>query len=147
MKEIPAADRNPQAPVVGMSAHINSFTGSLYLYFEADFCGANLSICLVFAVIHESALCLLRLLLLVELFARSSAHPGQNFSLCSVFGPMIHQVDKLINSSKRLHGLVTSDIWSIILHYLHVVNNYKNVLPSRMMYFQNAYYQESIGNG
>uniref|UniRef100_A0A3B3C800 Interleukin 11a n=1 Tax=Oryzias melastigma TaxID=30732 RepID=A0A3B3C800_ORYME len=93
-----------------MSAHINSFTGSLCLYFEADFCGANLSICLVFAVIHESALCLLRLLLLVELFARSSAHPGQNFSLCSVFGPMIHQVDKLINSSKRLHGLTEDDL-------------------------------------
>ncbi|KAF6719009.1 hypothetical protein FQA47_003078 [Oryzias melastigma] len=61
-------------------------------------------------MIHESALCLLRLLLLVELFARSSAHPGQNFSLCGVFGPMIHQVDKLINSSKRLHGLTEDDL-------------------------------------
>uniref|UniRef100_A0A3B3C808 Uncharacterized protein n=1 Tax=Oryzias melastigma TaxID=30732 RepID=A0A3B3C808_ORYME len=77
----------------------------------------------------SSALCLLRLLLLVELFARSSAHPGQNFSLCSVFGPMIHQVDKLINSSKRLHGLVTSDIWSIILHYLHGMDHKLESLP------------------
>uniref|UniRef100_A0A8C7XML8 Uncharacterized protein n=1 Tax=Oryzias sinensis TaxID=183150 RepID=A0A8C7XML8_9TELE len=66
------------------------------------------------AVIHESALCLLRLLLLVELFARSSARPSQNFSLCGVFGSMIHQVDKLINSSKKLHGLVTSDLITLL---------------------------------
>ncbi|XP_023816104.1 uncharacterized protein LOC101158459 [Oryzias latipes] len=76
------------------------------------------------AVIHESALCLLRLLLLVELFARSSARPTQNFSLCGVFGSMIHQVDKLINSSKKLHGLTDDG-----LKHFEVVDHRLESLP------------------
>uniref|UniRef100_A0A3P9ICJ4 Interleukin-11 n=1 Tax=Oryzias latipes TaxID=8090 RepID=A0A3P9ICJ4_ORYLA len=75
-------------------------------------------------LIHESALCLLRLLLLVELFARSSARPSQNFSLCGMFGSMIHQVDKLINSSKKLHGLTDDG-----LKHFEVVDHRLESLP------------------
>ncbi|XP_060916437.1 uncharacterized protein LOC132991640 [Labrus mixtus] len=61
-------------------------------------------------IFHDSAPCLLHLLLLAELFVLSSSRPAHSLSLCSFFGSMIHQVDKLINSSKKLHGLMDGEL-------------------------------------
>ena len=61
---------------------------------------------LVISVICDSTLCLLNLLLLAELFVHTSSRPTSSPSLCGMFGSMIHQVDRLKNLSKKLHGLV-----------------------------------------
>ncbi|XP_034456886.1 uncharacterized protein il11b [Hippoglossus hippoglossus] len=56
-------------------------------------------------LIHDSIPCLLHLLLLAELFVPSSSRPANTSSLCTMFGPMIHQGEKLVQVSKTLHGL------------------------------------------
>ncbi|CAJ1083106.1 uncharacterized protein LOC121524544 [Xyrichtys novacula] len=61
-------------------------------------------------IFHDSAPCLLHLLLLAELFALSSARPAHRSSLCHMFRSMIHQVDKLMTSSKQLHGLTDVEL-------------------------------------
>lgn len=61
---------------------------------------------LFFSVIDDSALCLLHLLLLAELFANTSSRPTRSTSLCHVFQPMTRQLDSLLNLSKKLHDLV-----------------------------------------
>ncbi|XP_035536860.1 interleukin-11-like [Morone saxatilis] len=59
-------------------------------------------------VFSDSASCLLHLLLLAELFVRSSSRPTNNPSICGMFRPMIHQVEKLRENSK-LHDLSNND--------------------------------------
>uniref|UniRef100_A0A665U455 Interleukin 11a n=1 Tax=Echeneis naucrates TaxID=173247 RepID=A0A665U455_ECHNA len=58
---------------------------------------------IVFAVIHDSTHCLLRLLLLAQLLVLSSSRPTS----CIRFGQMSHHLDMLVNISKKLHELVS----------------------------------------
>lgn len=61
---------------------------------------------LLFSVIHDSAPYLLYLLLLAELFVRTSSRPTASPSLCGMLRSKILQVDRLMSSSKKLHDLV-----------------------------------------
>lgn len=61
---------------------------------------------LVFSVMHGSAPRLLHLLLLAELFVRSSPRPAHCSPLCGMFRPMVLQLNSLNNMSKKLHHLV-----------------------------------------
>ncbi|XP_051245689.1 interleukin-11 isoform X2 [Dicentrarchus labrax] len=56
-----------------------------------------------------SASCLLHLLLLAELFVQSSSRPTNSPSLCAMFRPMVHQVERLRENSK-LHELETDEL-------------------------------------
>ncbi|XP_028283709.1 interleukin-11-like [Parambassis ranga] len=57
---------------------------------------------------HDSTSCLLRLLLLAELFVHSSSRPTH--VPCNVFGTMMHQVDRLMSASKKIHGLTKDEL-------------------------------------
>ncbi|KAL3984347.1 hypothetical protein ACER0C_015972 [Sarotherodon galilaeus] len=59
-------------------------------------------------IFHDSTSFLLYLVILAELFVHSSSRPTP----CpySVFEPMIHQLDKIITSSKKLHGLPEAEL-------------------------------------
>ncbi|XP_023270471.1 uncharacterized protein LOC111661210 [Seriola lalandi dorsalis] len=67
---------------------------------------------LVFTVIYDSTtcLCLLRLLLLAELFVHSSSRPAHSSSLCGLLGSMIPQVDMLMSNAKKLHELSENEL-------------------------------------
>ncbi|XP_006804312.1 uncharacterized protein il11b [Neolamprologus brichardi] len=60
------------------------------------------------SVFHDATSFLLYLVILAELFVHSSSRPTP----CpySVFEPMIHQLDKIIASSKKLHGLPEAEL-------------------------------------
>uniref|UniRef100_A0A3B5A8Q2 Uncharacterized LOC103373116 n=1 Tax=Stegastes partitus TaxID=144197 RepID=A0A3B5A8Q2_9TELE len=86
-----------------------------------------------FAVISDSTSCLFRLLLLAELLIHSSC---QSTLSCSMFGSMIHQVDKLLNSSKRLHNLTKEELvkfaavehrLSSLPHIQHTVGDFNSL--------------------
>ncbi|XP_061598160.1 uncharacterized protein il11b [Cololabis saira] len=64
-------------------------------------------------LIHESASCLLHLLLLAEVFVQSSCRPTSSFCLCGMFGSMIHHVDRLMNS-KKLHELTDEELKNFV---------------------------------
>ncbi|XP_022616719.1 uncharacterized protein LOC111233232 [Seriola dumerili] len=61
-------------------------------------------------VIYDSTTCLLRLLLLAELFVHSSTRPAHSSSLCGLFGSMIPQVDMLMSNAKKLHELSNDEL-------------------------------------
>ncbi|TNN28274.1 hypothetical protein EYF80_061578 [Liparis tanakae] len=65
---------------------------------------------LFFAVIRDSSLILLPLLLLAELCVRSSARPAPRSALCGLLRPMIHQVDGLSGLSHKLHHLTKDEL-------------------------------------
>ncbi|XP_019110072.1 uncharacterized protein il11b isoform X1 [Larimichthys crocea] len=56
-------------------------------------------------IIHNSASCLLRLLLLAELFVHSWSRPTSSPYLCKHFASMITKVEELTKLSKKLHEL------------------------------------------
>ncbi|XP_047460351.1 uncharacterized protein il11b [Mugil cephalus] len=58
---------------------------------------------------HDSASFFLHLLLLAGLFVRSSSRPV-NTSLCSVFASVIPHLEKLLNSSKKLHDVSEEEV-------------------------------------
>ncbi|XP_076611465.1 uncharacterized protein il11b [Chaetodon auriga] len=60
--------------------------------------------------IHDSTRCLIRLLLLAELFAHSSSRPASSPSLCGMFGAMVPQVERLMTLSKTLHDLTDDEL-------------------------------------
>uniref|UniRef100_A0A3B3UBP1 Uncharacterized LOC106945039 n=1 Tax=Poecilia latipinna TaxID=48699 RepID=A0A3B3UBP1_9TELE len=60
----------------------------------------------VFAVLPETSSFLFHLLLLTELLVRSSSLPIRSSSHCGFFGSMIHQVESLMNLSRKIHQLV-----------------------------------------
>ncbi|KAM8766900.1 uncharacterized protein il11b [Acanthopagrus schlegelii] len=66
-------------------------------------------------LICDSTLCLLHLLLLAELFVHTSSRPTSSPSLCGMFGSMIHQVDRLKNLSKKLHGLADTELTNFVV--------------------------------
>ncbi|XP_041811987.1 uncharacterized protein il11b [Chelmon rostratus] len=61
-------------------------------------------------LIHDSAPCLLHLLLLAELFVHSSSRPASSPSLCGMFGAMMPQVERLMSLSERLHDLTDDEL-------------------------------------
>ncbi|XP_038580008.1 uncharacterized protein il11b [Micropterus salmoides] len=61
-------------------------------------------------LIHVSTLWLLPLLLLAERFVHSSSRPAKSLPRCGTFGSMIHQVDRLINLSNKLHDLTDEEL-------------------------------------
>ncbi|XP_029976544.1 interleukin-11-like [Salarias fasciatus] len=61
-------------------------------------------------LIHEFSSYLLHLLLLAELFVRSSSRPTPSTPLCGTFRSMIHHVDKLMNLSRKLHDLTEDEV-------------------------------------
>ncbi|XP_040045609.2 uncharacterized protein LOC120827005 isoform X1 [Gasterosteus aculeatus] len=65
---------------------------------------------LVFSVMHGSAPRLLHLLLLAELFVRSSPRPAHCSPLCGMFRPMVLQLNSLNNMSKKLHHLTDHEL-------------------------------------
>uniref|UniRef100_A0A3B5MVM9 Interleukin 11a n=1 Tax=Xiphophorus couchianus TaxID=32473 RepID=A0A3B5MVM9_9TELE len=60
----------------------------------------------VSAVLPETSSFLFHLLLLTELLVRSSSLPLRSSSHCGFFGSMIHQVESLMNLSRKIHQLV-----------------------------------------
>ncbi|XP_051811553.1 uncharacterized protein il11b [Acanthochromis polyacanthus] len=72
-------------------------------------------------MINDSASFLLHLLLLAELLVHSSGRPAHISPLCGMFGSMIPQVDRLMNSSKQLHDLTTEELlnFAAVEHRLH----------------------------
>ncbi|XP_047240363.1 uncharacterized protein il11b [Girardinichthys multiradiatus] len=61
-------------------------------------------------LIHEPSLCLFHLLLLTELFVRSSSLSTRRSSHCGLFGSMIHQVESLMNLSNKIHDLEKDEL-------------------------------------
>ncbi|XP_030268321.1 uncharacterized protein il11b [Sparus aurata] len=66
-------------------------------------------------LICDSTLCLLHLLLLAELFVHTSSRPTSSPAICGMFGSMIHQVDRLKNFSKKLHGLSDTELSDFVV--------------------------------
>ncbi|XP_071357261.1 uncharacterized protein [Trachinotus anak] len=64
-------------------------------------------------LIPDFTYCLLQLLLLAELFLHSSSRPTHGSSLCGVLGSIIHQVDRLVNISKKLHELSGDELLDV----------------------------------
>uniref|UniRef100_A0A3B3VLL9 Uncharacterized LOC106945039 n=1 Tax=Poecilia latipinna TaxID=48699 RepID=A0A3B3VLL9_9TELE len=64
----------------------------------------------VFAVLPETSSFLFHLLLLTELLVRSSSLPIRSSSHCGFFGSMIHQVESLMNLSRKIHQLVNESL-------------------------------------
>ncbi|XP_008420938.1 uncharacterized protein LOC103472861 isoform X1 [Poecilia reticulata] len=64
----------------------------------------------VSAVLPETSSFLFHLLLLTELLVRSSSLPIRSSSHCGFFGSMIHQVESLMNLSRRIHQLRTEEL-------------------------------------
>uniref|UniRef100_A0A3P9QFP7 Uncharacterized LOC103472861 n=2 Tax=Poecilia reticulata TaxID=8081 RepID=A0A3P9QFP7_POERE len=58
----------------------------------------------------ETSSFLFHLLLLTELLVRSSSLPIRSSSHCGFFGSMIHQVESLMNLSRRIHQLRTEEL-------------------------------------
>ncbi|KAM8840762.1 uncharacterized protein AB9W97_001414 isoform 2-T2 [Spinachia spinachia] len=63
-------------------------------------------------VIRDPAPCLLHLLLLAELFVRSSPRPAHRSPLCGTFKEMVLQLISLSNISKKLHHLTDNELVS-----------------------------------
>ncbi|XP_038134050.1 uncharacterized protein il11b [Cyprinodon tularosa] len=61
-------------------------------------------------LIPETFSCLFRLLLLTELIVQSSSLPTHSSSHCGFFGQMIHQVESLMNLSKKMHELRNEEL-------------------------------------
>ncbi|XP_032363540.1 uncharacterized protein il11b [Etheostoma spectabile] len=61
-------------------------------------------------LIYDSTPCLLHLMLLAELFVHSSSRPTHSSPLCGMLRSMIHQVDRLTVSSKKLHDLTDEEL-------------------------------------
>ncbi|XP_037548980.1 uncharacterized protein LOC119425525 [Nematolebias whitei] len=55
------------------------------------------------SVIHESTL--FHLLLLTELVLRSASFPTPSPFMCGMFGSMVHHLDRLLNSSKKINNV------------------------------------------
>ncbi|KAG7233859.1 hypothetical protein INR49_006491, partial [Caranx melampygus] len=73
-------------------------------------------------VAPNSAPYILRLLLLAELFVHSTPRPALSPTLCGLFGSMVHQVENLMNISKRLHELSSDELpdFDGVEHKLHL---------------------------
>ncbi|XP_074469952.1 uncharacterized protein LOC141754629 isoform X1 [Sebastes fasciatus] len=61
-------------------------------------------------LIHDSIPCLLHLLLLAELFVRSSSRPAHSPPPCGMFKSMLLQVESLKNLSTKLHDLTDDQL-------------------------------------
>lgn len=86
--------------------HSECFSGILCNTLKQLFCNVYFDLFFVFSVIHDSASCLLRLLLLAELFVHSWSRPTSSPYLCKHFASMITKVEELTKVSKKLHELV-----------------------------------------
>ncbi|KAG7453929.1 interleukin 11 type b [Solea senegalensis] len=64
-------------------------------------------------LIHDSAPFILHLLLLAELFVRTSSRPTHSSSICGFLGSMIPQVDRIMMLSKNLHGLSDDELLNL----------------------------------
>ncbi|XP_030597690.1 uncharacterized protein LOC115788694 [Archocentrus centrarchus] len=92
--------------------------------------------------VHDTNSFLLSLVILAELLVHSSPRPTPSPSLCSMFGSMMHHVEKLINSSKKLHDLTDNQL----LNFVDVEHKLDGlpVIPHTAAHFRSLKVNESL---
>lgn len=144
MEEISAADRSHQAPVLGMSVHINSFTGSLCLLFEPYLVGQ---------LVHWSYMCSDPWVSLVSAAPAASGGAVRPFLGSShpellplwrvwVDDSSSGQIDQLIKKTSWLGNVGSHHtIASNPLSQSDIVNNIKNEKKCLLVNQKNLYLQ------